>query len=173
MNKKIKKPVKKTNLDVKSSSAIKIIAQNRRAGFDYALKDHFEAGIVLLGSEVKMLRLGRCSIAESYVSYNKDGYLELINVSIPSNNQLAIFSHEERRPRKLLLHKKEILKIKQELSKKGLTAVPVKLYFKRGLAKLDFAIAGGKTNVDKRQVLKEKAWKKEQSQVIKNFNVKY
>ncbi|MFL1781146.1 SsrA-binding protein [Candidatus Hepatincolaceae symbiont of Richtersius coronifer] len=154
-------------------SKIKVISQNRKALFNYEIISKFEAGLSLLGSEVKTLRLGRCSIGESYISIGHKGELEVVNCSIPAYAQAAYFNHEERRPRKLLLNKKEIIKIKEGIAKKGFTAISLKIYFKKGKAKLEIALAKGKTNYDKRQDLKEKDWKREESKTIKEYNIKY
>lgn len=160
------------NTKNQDNNNFKVIAQNRRASFDYQLLETYEAGLILVGSEVKALRMGKANITESYISANKQKELELINCSIAVNSQITVFSHHERRPRKLLLNKKEILKINQHLSQKGLTAVPLKMYFKAGKAKLLFALAKGKTNIDKRADIKEKDWKREQQKILKNYNVK-
>ncbi|MDR2008440.1 MAG: SsrA-binding protein SmpB [Alphaproteobacteria bacterium] len=155
-----------------NTGAVKILAQNRRATFDYEITERFEAGVVLKGSEVKSLRDGRGSIAEGYILKRGSGELELVNTFIPVLKQSSYFTHEEKRPRKLLLHKKEIIKILNFIAKKGYTAIPIKLYLKKGLVKLEIGLGKGKTNVDKRQDIKEKDWKREQAKVIKQYNVK-
>ncbi|MCL2566802.1 MAG: SsrA-binding protein SmpB [Alphaproteobacteria bacterium] len=154
------------------TAGVKILAQNRRATFDYTIEERFEAGIALKGSEVKSLRDGRGSIAEGYIVKRGTGELELVNTFIPVLKQTAYFMHEEKRPRKLLLHKKEIIKILNFIAKKGYTAIPIKLYLKKGLVKLEIGLGKGKTNVDKRQDIKEKDWKREQGQLIKQYNIK-
>jgi SsrA-binding protein len=155
------------------STGIKIISQNKRAFFDYEILERFEAGISLKGSEVKSLRVGRCSIVESYISKSSDtDELQLVNCYIPDYKQSSFFKHEEKRHRKLLLHKMQIIRIIQSISKKGTTAIPLKMYFKNGMVKIEIALAKGKTNVDKRQDIKEKDWKREQAKVIKQFNIK-
>ncbi|MDR0484517.1 MAG: SsrA-binding protein SmpB [Alphaproteobacteria bacterium] len=154
------------------AESVKILAQNRRATFDYAISERFEAGIALKGSEVKSLREGRASIAEGYILRRGTNELELVNSYIPVLKQTAYFMHEEKRSRKLLLHKKEIMKILNFISKKGYTAIPIKLYLKKGLIKLEIGLAKGKTEVDKRQTIKERDWKREQAQVIKQYNIK-
>lgn len=154
--------------------AYKVLAQNRRATFDYEITERFEAGIALTGSEVKSLRAGRSSIGESYIHKRGVDELELVNASIPLYLQASHFaSHEEKRPRKLLLHKREIIKILNFISKKGYTAVPIKLYLKGGLVKVELGLAKGKNEVDKRQTIKERDWKREQSKVIKQYNIKH
>lgn len=164
-----KKPKTKST---SSATRYKIVAQNRRAYFDYEISDTFEAGLVLLGSEIKSVRAGRCSIAESYIAYNKQGDLELINASIPPYLSSSYFNHEERRPRKLLLHQKEINKIISLISKKGFSAIPIKLYFRKGFLKLEMGVGKGKNVVDKRQDIKAKDWKREQAKIIKNYKIK-
>ncbi|UQY80143.1 SsrA-binding protein [Candidatus Hepatincola sp. Av] len=163
---------KKKGQNLNKAERYKIVAQNRRAYFDYEISDTFEAGLILLGSEIKSVRAGRCSIAESYIAYNKQGDLELINASIPAYSSSSYFNHEERRSRKLLLHKKEISKIISLISKKGFSAIPIKLYFKKGFLKLEMGIGKGKNLVDKRQDIKAKDWKREQAKTIKNYNIK-
>ncbi len=154
-------------------SIYKVLSQNRRVTFDYQILERFEAGIVLKGSEVKSLRAGRSSIGESYIHKKGVDELELVNASIPPYMQSSYFSHEEKRSRKLLLHKKEILKILNFISKKGYTAVPIKLYLKAGLVKIEFGLAKGKNEVDKRHTIKERDWKREQSKLIKQYNIKH
>jgi SsrA-binding protein len=152
---------------------IKIIAQNKRAFFDYEILDRYEAGLVLTGAEVKSLRLGKCSINESYIDKTHEFELVLVNASITSQSTVTVFSKfEERRNRKLLLHKKEIFKIIDGISKKGFTAVPLKLYFKKGRAKIEIALARGKNNYDKRHDIKSKDLKREQAKTFKNYNIK-
>ncbi len=151
----------------------KVISNNRRAKFDYQILETFEAGIALLGSEVKSLRLGRSSIAEAYIGRINNKYeLELVNSSISSYKNAAHFDHDEKRNRKLLLHKKEIIKIINSITKKGYTSIPLRLYFKGGLVKIEICLAKGKDNFDKRNSIKEKDWKREQSKIIKQYNIK-
>jgi SsrA-binding protein len=150
----------------------KLIANNKRATFDYEIISKFEAGIALLGSEVKSLRLSKCSINESYIDKTNKNELELVNASISEYKNAYIEQHSERRNRKLLLHKAEINKIINAISKKGLTAIPLKIYFKNGKVKLELAIARGKSNYNKKNSLKEKDIKKEQAKSFKEFNLK-
>jgi SsrA-binding protein len=170
MNKANKPKINKAS---NQKPAYKVLAQNRRATFDYEIIERFEAGIVLMGSEVKSLRAGRSSVGESYINKKGVSELELVNASIPPYMQSSYFSHEDRRPRKLLMHKKEILKILNFISKKGYTAIPIKLYLKGGLVKMELGLAKGKNEVDKRQTIKERDWKREQSKVIKQYNIKH
>ncbi len=123
-------------------STDKVVADNRRANFDYALEDKFEAGLVLVGTEVKSLRHGQAMIAESHVA-EKNGELHLLNAHIPEYQQASqLLQHEPRRPRKLLLKQREIDKLMGAVSREGYTIVPTKLYFdKKGLAKLEIALA--------------------------------
>lgn len=135
---------------------IKIIAQNKRARYDYQLIETFEAGLVLQGTEVKSLREGKTSIAESFIQI-KDGEAFLYNATIPLYKMGNINNHQETRVRKLLLHKKEISKIDDEVKQKRYTIIATKLYFSGGKAKIEIALAKGKNLYDKRQSEKEKS----------------
>jgi SsrA-binding protein len=130
----------------------KLIAQNKKARHDYAIEDVYEAGIVLLGTEVKSLRLGRASLVDGY-AHIKDGEVWLEGVHIPEYDQGSWTNHEPRRPRKLLLHRGEIAKLIGKTKESGLTLVPLSLYFKDGKAKVEIALARGKRAYDKRQTL--------------------
>ena len=156
-----------------SSKAISYIriAENRRAKFDYTIVETLEAGIVLLGSEVKSLRLGRASIAEAYAA-EESGHIVLINSNIPEYTSAALGqNHEPKRVRRLLVHKKERNKILGQIKKDGCTVVPLSLFFnQRGLAKLSIGIAEGKKKVDKRQVIKKREWDREKHRLLKNNN---
>lgn len=146
-----------------------LVAVNRRARFDYELEDTFEAGIQLLGTEVKSLRAGKANIAESYVS-PEDSEIYLINADIPPYDHGNRFNHAPRRRRKLLLKKKEINKIAGSVARDGRTVVPLRLYFnERGIAKLQIALAKGKKTVDKRETKKERDWQRQKSRLMKNF----
>ena len=147
------------------------IAENRRAKFDYTIVETLEAGIVLLGSEVKSLRLGRASIAEAYAT-EESGHIVLINSNIPEYTSAASGqNHEPKRIRRLLVHKKERNKILGQIKKDGCTVVPLSLFFnQRGLAKLSIGIAEGKKKVDKRQVIKKREWDREKHRLLKNNN---
>lgn len=129
---------------------MKIIAKNKRASFDYQLKDKFEAGISLKGTEVKVLRLGKATIGESFISIDKNDEVWAYNINIPHYEFGNINNHEESRKRKLLLNKKEIELIKHEMKAGGMTVVPTILYFKKSLVKLEIALAKGKKLHDKR-----------------------
>ena len=147
------------------------IAENRRAKFDYTIVDTLEAGIVLLGSEVKSLRLGRASISEAYAT-EESGHIVLINSNIPEYTSAASGqNHEPKRIRRLLVHKKERNKILGQIKKDGCTVVPLSLFFnQRGLAKLSIGIAEGKKKIDKRQVIKKREWDREKHRLLKNNN---
>jgi len=145
------------------------IAVNRRARFDYEIEETFEAGLMLMGSEVKSLREGRANIAESYVSPER-GEIWLINADIPPYGPANRFNHEPRRHRKLLLNKKEIDKLSGAVARDGRTIIPLKLYFNgRGIAKLEIGLAKGKKTIDKRETIKRREWDKQKSRLMKNY----
>jgi SsrA-binding protein len=143
------------------------VAQNRRARFDYAIEDALEAGIILTGTEVKSLRLGQASIAESYAE-PKAGAIWLVNAYIPEYNQAhGKLQHEVRRPRKLLLHKAQMMKLMAAVQRKGVTLVPLSIYFNpRGIAKVQLGIATGKKTADKRNAIKDRDWQREKSRLM-------
>ena len=152
----------------KKEAERKAVAENRKARYNYEVLETFEAGIQLVGTEVKSLRAGQANIAESYAAPEGDG-LYLINSSIPVYTQGNRFNHEERRRRKLLLHRREIDKLTQAVQREGLTIVPLKLYFNdRGIAKLQLALARGKKNVDKRETEKKRTWQREKARVLRD-----
>lgn len=143
------------------------VAENRHARFDYEILDTLEAGIMLTGTEVKSLRSGKAQITESYAS-PEDGGLWLINAHIPEYLQANRFNHEERRRRKLLVSRKELARLSNEVNRSGNTIVPLKLYFnERGLAKLLIGLAKGKKNYDKRETEKNRDWNREKSRLMK------
>ncbi|MDP9415608.1 MAG: SsrA-binding protein SmpB [Pseudomonadota bacterium] len=145
----------------------KVVAENRRARYDYAVEDRFEAGIALTGTEVKSLRFGEGSIAESYAEV-KDGEVWLINSNIPEFSHGNRYNHEPKRPRKLLLHEREINKMFGAVARQGMTLVPLSVYFNsRGRAKIELAIARGRKAHDKREHEREKDWKKEQGRLLR------
>ena len=153
----------------KESPNYKVIAENRRARFDYAIEDDVECGIVLTGSEVKSLRLNTAQIAESYAEV-KDGELWLVNGYIAPYEQ-AMFGHEDRRPRKLLASKREIARMWNETARKGMTLVPLVLYFNhRGVAKIKIALAKGKKTVDKRETQAKRDWNRQKQRLLKENN---
>jgi len=144
-----------------------LVAENRRARYDYEVLDTLESGIMLHGTEVKSLRTGQAQIAEAYVSPER-GELWLINAHIPEYRQANRFNHEERRPRKLLVSKRELTRLSQEVERKGNTIVPLKLYFNaRGIAKLLIGLARGKNKADKRDTEKKRDWNREKSRLLK------
>jgi SsrA-binding protein len=146
----------------------RLIAENRRAKFDYLLEETFEAGISLTGSEVKSLRLGKANIAESHASANGSD-ITLVNAYIPEYGPANRFNHEPRRPRRLLLHRKQINKLLGAVRRDGRTLIPVKLYWNdKGLAKLELALAKGKTAPDKRQTVADRDWKREQGRLLRD-----
>ncbi|HEY5107020.1 MAG TPA: SsrA-binding protein SmpB [Caulobacteraceae bacterium] len=146
----------------------KLIAENRRARFDYFLEETFEAGLSLTGSEVKSLRLGKANIAESYAAV--DGReLALVNAYIPEYGPANRFNHEPRRPRRLLLHRRQIDRLLGAVQRDGRTIVPTRLFFnEKGLAKLELALAKGKSAPDKRHTVAERDWKREQGRLMRD-----
>ena len=146
-----------------------VVAVNRRARFDYEIGETFEAGLQLTGTEVKSLRQGRANIAESYVSPER-GEVFLINADFPPYEMGNRFNHEPRRPRKLLLHRKQIATLQGAVSRDGYTIIPLRLYFnERGVAKLLIGLAKGKKAVDKRETIKERDWKRDKQRLLKTF----
>jgi SsrA-binding protein len=147
--------------------AQKLIAENRRARFDYFLEQTFEAGIMLTGTEVKALREGRANIAESYASA-ENGEIMLINAYIPEYGPANRFNHEPRRPRKLLLHRREIDRLTGAIQREGRTLIPTRLYWnEKGVAKLELALAKGKKLHDKRETEADRDWKREQGRLMR------
>ncbi len=147
---------------------VKVVADNRRARFDYALDEMFEAGIALTGTEVKSLRFGEGSIGDSYAEV-KDGEIWLINSHIPEFSHGNRFNHEPRRPRKLLLSQREIKKLHGAVAREGMTLVPLTVYFNgRGRAKVELALAKGRKAHDKREHIKEREWKVEAQRLLKD-----
>ncbi|MCW2337750.1 SsrA-binding protein [Sphingobium sp. B2D3A] len=146
---------------------VKTVAENRRARFDYAIEDVYEAGIMLRGTEVKSLRFGDGSITESYAEV-KDDEIWLINSNIPEFSHGNRFNHEPKRPRKLLLREREIAKLHGAVARQGMTLVPLSVYFnERGKAKVELALAKGKNVRDKRETAKERDWKREQGRIMR------
>lgn len=145
----------------------KIVAENRRARFDYAVEDKYEAGIALQGTEVKALRAGEASIAESYAEV-RDGQVWLINANIPEFSHGNRFNHEPRRPRKLLLSAREIDRMTGAVERKGMTLVPLSVYFnKQGRAKIELALAKGRQAQDKRAYIKDRDWKRDKARLMR------
>src|SRR6185312_10186837 len=145
-----------------------LVAENRRSRYDYEIGETMEAGIVLTGTEVKSLRLGKAQITESYASPER-GELWLINAHIPEYLQANRFNHEEKRPRKLLVSKKELARLSEGVESAGNTIVPLKLYFnERGKAKLLIGLAKGKKSFDKRETEKNRDWNREKARLMKH-----
>jgi len=146
----------------------KTVAENRRAKFDYYIDDVIEAGIALTGTEVKSLRFGEGSIAESYAEVRK-GEAWLVNSNVPEFSHGNRFNHEPKRPRKLLLHRREVDRLQGAIERKGMTLVPLSIYFNSsGRAKVELAVAKGKNAADKRQTIKERDWKREQGRLMRD-----
>lgn len=146
----------------------KPVAVNRKAHFEYSVEEEFEAGLVLMGTEVKSLREGKANIADAYAA-EKGGELWLLNAQITEYAQGNRFNHEVRRPRKLLLHKRQMNKLIGRLKVRGVTLVPIRVFFNaRGYAKIILGLATGKKQHDKREAKKAQEWKREQSRLLKN-----
>ena len=152
----------------RATSKVKTVAENRRARYEYFIEETFEAGIALQGTEVKALRVGEGSIAESYAEV-KDLEMWLVNANIPEYRQGNRFNHEPKRPRKLLLRAREIARLHSAISRQGMTIVPLSIYFNEvGRAKVELALAKGKKLHDKRETDKAKDWKREQGRIIRD-----
>ena len=152
----------------KKERPIKVVAENRKARFNYLIEDTFEAGIVLTGSEVKSLRTGKATIAESYADA-KGGEIWLVNANIPEYVQAHRENHAPKRLRKLLLHDRQIHKLASAVEREGMTIVPLKLYFnEKGRAKIEIALAKGKKLHDKREADKKKTWNREKSRLLRD-----
>jgi len=144
-----------------------VVADNRRARFDYELLEVFEAGLALQGTEVKSLRSGKAGLGEAYASV-EGNELMLINAYIPEYGLGNRFNHEPRRPRKLLLHRRQIDRLAAAIQREGLTIVPLKLYFnEKGRAKAEIALARGRKTHDKREHLKQRSWEREKARVLR------
>jgi SsrA-binding protein len=145
----------------------KTVAENRRARYDYFIEDKFEAGLMLTGTEVKSLRAGEATIAESYAEV-RDGAVWLVNANVPEFSHGNRFNHEPRRPRKLLLNAREIDKLTGAVERKGMTLVPLSIYFNgRGRAKVELALAKGKNSADKRQSTKDRDWQRDKARLMR------
>ncbi|MBG52965.1 MAG: SsrA-binding protein SmpB [Alphaproteobacteria bacterium] len=145
----------------------RIIADNRRARHDYTIEDVFEAGISLQGSEVKSLRDGKASLGEAYVEV-RNGEASLLNVNIPEYLQANRFNHEPKRPRKLLLHRREIDKLGAAIQRQGMTLIPLRLYFNaEGRIKVELGLAHGRKMADKRQADKERSWQRDKARLMR------
>ena len=150
-----------------TTAARRVIAQNRRARHDYFIEDSLEAGIVLTGTEVKSLREGRASLQDSYAA-EMGGELWLFNAYIPEYRPANRFNHETRRPRKLLVHRREVDRLTGAVRRKGVTLVPLSLYFnQRGMAKVDLGLARGKRVHDKRETERQRDWQREKARLLR------
>ena len=149
---------------------VKIVAQNRRARFDFALGDAYEAGLALFGTEVKTLRGGKGSLAEAWVKVDDHGEAWLMQAHIPEYEFGNRNNHDPVRPRKLLLHRRELDRLAREIGTQGVTLVPTKLYFRHGRAKLEFAVGKGKNVADKRRDLAKKDAKRDMERAMKQRN---
>ena len=144
-------------MNQKTKSGLKIISNNRKARFNYFFSEFYEAGIVLKGSEVKSLRDGKANISEAYAT-DEQGEIFLLNSHIPSYKESSYNNHDPKRNRKLLFNKREINKLIGKINIEGYTLIPTRLYFKKGKAKVEIAVAKGKRQYDKRQVKKKRDW---------------
>src|SRR5580698_1923180 len=151
----------------KSERKLKVVADNRRARFNYEIGEVFEAGIALTGTEVKSLRQGRATIAESYAD-SRHGEIWLLNANIPEYLQGGRFNHAPKRARKLLMHRRQINKLAGAVEREGMTLVPLKLYFnEKGRAKVEVALARGKKLYDKRETEKKRSWEREKGRLLR------
>lgn len=144
-----------------------VLAKNRKARFDYEIEDTIEAGMVLVGSEVKSIRDGGASIAESYIRFEGDD-LVLVNAHVAKYEKANMQNHDPTRMRILLLHKRQLDKLHDQISQDGYTAVPLSLYTKNGLIKCEVAICKAKKKYDKRQTIKDRDWKRDQARLLKD-----
>jgi len=151
----------------KANEGIKIASENRKARHDYHIHEAFETGMVLTGTEVKSLRAGKANLKDSYANI-REGEVYLYNMHISPYEEGNQFNHEPLRPRKLLMHKSEIVKLFSQTREKGFTLVPLKIYFKHGMAKLELGLASGKKNYDKRHDLAERDAKREVDRALKD-----
>lgn len=147
---------------------IKVISRNRKANHDYEILETIEAGLVLMGSEIKSIRAGKVTITEGFVQY-RDREMWLLNIHISPYDQASYNGHEPLRPRKLLLHKKQIAQLQSRIMEKGLTIVPLQLYLKKGKAKIALGLARGKKQYDKRETLRQKDAKRQIERGLKDY----
>ncbi|MDO8421212.1 MAG: SsrA-binding protein SmpB [Parvibaculum sp.] len=146
-----------------------LIADNRKAFFNYSIGDKFEAGIELRGSEVKSLRGGQGSLKEAHAQATKQGEIVLVNAYIPVYMQAHQFNHETKRPRKLLLHRREIDKLSQAIQRQGMTLVPLRMYFNdQGRVKVEIGLAAGKKMADKRETEKQRDWQRDKARLMRD-----
>lgn len=157
---------------MKESSGNKLIANNKKAYYDYFIDEKYEAGLVLHGTEVKSLRQGKCSIKESYIQII-NGEVFVINMNITPYEKGNIFNKDPLRPKKLLLHKNQINKLTGQMSQKGYTLVPLQVYLKDGRVKMEIGLARGKKNYDKRDSIAKKDQQREAQKELKNRNISF
>jgi len=153
-------------MNKKTNSGLKIICLNRKASFNYFFQELYEAGIVLKGSEIKSVRAGKINIADSY-AVDKEGEIFLVNSHIPLYKEASYSNHNPLDERKLLLNKKEINKLIGKVQREGLTLIPTKMYFKKGKAKIEIAVAKGKRQYDKRQSIKKRDWNRDRARYFR------
>ena len=156
-------------MNKKTATGLKIISINRKARFNYFFEEFYEAGIALHGSEIKSLRNGKVNISESY-AYDHKGEFYLVNSHIPQYKESSYNNHNPLRNRKLLLNKREINKLIGRINREGFTLIPTKLYFKKGKAKIEIAVAKGKREYDKRQVKKKRDWNREKAKYFRKIS---
>lgn len=154
------------------SGGIKVISENRKAFHDYFIEDRMEAGIILTGTEIKSIRNGRVNLKDSYARLD-DGEIWVHQMHISPYEQGNRFNHDPLRPRKLLLHRAEINKLVGKIQQQGLTLIPIKIYLKKGMAKVELAVGQGKKNYDKRQALAEKEGKRDIERALRDRNKAY
>ena len=150
----------------KTNSGLKIITLNRKAGFNFFFENFYEAGIVLTGSEIKSIRSGKVNIAESY-AIERNGEIFLMNSHIPAYKEASYSNHNPTDDRKLLLNKREINKLIGKINREGFTLIPTKMYFKKGKAKIEIAVAKGKKQHDKRQTKKTRDWNRDKARYVR------
>ena len=152
----------------KKDDGTKLIADNRKARYAYAIGETLEAGIMLVGSEVKSLRTGKTTIGESY-AHAKDGEIWLVNSYIPEYTKASRFNHEPKRARKLLVHKRQVDRLAAAIQREGMTLIPLKLYFNaKGIAKLELGLAKGKKLHDKRETEKQRDWQRDKARLMRS-----
>ena len=155
-----------------ASDGIKVISENRKAYHDYFIEERVEAGIILTGTEIKSIRNGKVNLKDSY-AHVSNGEVWVNQMHISTYEQGNRFNHDPLRPRKLLLHRSEISKLVGKIQQQGLTIIPLKIYLKKGLAKVELAVCQGKKNYDKRQTLAEREGKREIERALKDRNKNY
>lgn len=151
---------------MKKEDGVKNVARNKKAKFEYFLEDSFEAGIVLQGSEIKSIRAGQVSLRESYIQVDGDEAW-MIDCHIAPYNQANRYNHDPKRPRKLLLHKREIARLYDKIRQRGYTVIPTRMYLRRGLAKVEIALARGKKQHDKRQAIAKRDAEREMRRAVR------